>query len=263
MLRVAAFYPTGARTYVRISSTRDSEGRAAVRLVRRLGARAVYVLTVGDAFDTAWLGAGFLAEAELRGLAVVGVTHYAFEAASYAGVGRRVAASRADALYLLAPTYNRGAEVLDAVYRAGFRGRVVGSRSIHESSLLTDAPTAADRAYFTSVVLPLEALPDEARRFAARLDVGADDRMADEPSTAVAAVHAAEAANVLLDAVAESDGTRAGIRRAPFEVGRAGLLGRISIDARGDVRPQRVAIFQARAGEFVYRRTVAVSEPPR
>jgi hypothetical protein len=72
-----------------------------------------------------------------------------------------------------------------------------------------------------------------------------------QPGTKVdiAAVYAAQAADVLLDAIARSDGTRASVNAQLFHTRvRDGLIGSFTIDAVGDPRPTPVTIVQVEHG---------------
>jgi branched-chain amino acid transport system substrate-binding protein len=239
-------YPTGDRNFARVVATEDSEGRAAAVVLHRLGVRRTFVLTDGDQFDTVELAAGFLAQAPSEGIRVSRAVYS--PGGAFDAVARRVAAAKADALYLLAPTYNKGTQVLAAIRRAGFRGRIVSSLTIVEATIATPS-SPWESVLFTSPRLPLAAMPPSARRFAA--SIGAT-------SSAVDAAYGGAAADVVVDAIRGSDGSRAGVRRALFAVRGTTLVGALSIDQNGDVHPQRVAVFRLRDRRFRYLSTVAL-----
>jgi branched-chain amino acid transport system substrate-binding protein len=240
-------YPTGRRNFARVIATEDSEGRAAAVLLHRLGVKRAFVLTDGEQFNTVELAGGFLAEAPNEGFTVAR-GDYSPIGGPYGAVARRVAASGAGALFLLAPSYNKGTEVLKAIRRAGFRGPVISSLSIVQGTIATGS-SPWQSVLFTSPRLPLAALPRSARRFAASIGAA---------SSAVDAAYAGAAAGVALDAIRGSDGSRAGVLRALFTVHGQSLLGPISIDRNGDVHPQRVAVFRLRDRGFRYLSTVAL-----
>ena len=100
--------------------------------------------------------------------------------------------------------------------------------------------------------MPLAALPAAASALAWRLKL--------QGRYALDAVYGAAAADVLLDAIAASDGTRAGVRAALLRVRDRGLLGSFRIDANGDIVPAKVAILRIVRGSFVYKETVTVGE---
>ena len=63
------------------------------------------------------------------------------------------------------------------------------------------------------------------------------------------AVYTAEATGVLLDAVARSDGSRAGVLDGLFRTRRAdGLTGAVRFDARGDVVAPAITVLRVRRG---------------
>jgi branched-chain amino acid transport system substrate-binding protein len=238
-------YPTGRRNFARVIATEDSEGRAAAVLLHRLGVKRALVLTNGDQFDTVELAGGFLAEAPNQGLTVV-LAAYPPTGGPYGAVARRVAASGAGALFLLAPTYNKGTQVLEAIRRASFRGPVISSLSIVQGTIATRS-SPWQSVLFTSSRLPLAAMPRSAKQFAASIGAA---------SSAVDAAYAGAAAGVVLDAIRRSDGSRAGVRRALFSTSGPSLLGPISIDENGDVHPQRIAVFRLRGSRFGYLSTI-------
>jgi ABC-type branched-subunit amino acid transport system substrate-binding protein len=64
-----------------------------------------------------------------------------------------------------------------------------------------------------------------------------------------AAVYAAQATELMLAAIARSDGTRAGVARAlrATHLGES-LIGPVDFDARGDIIPRPVTILRAEHG---------------
>jgi branched-chain amino acid transport system substrate-binding protein len=115
------------------------------------------------------------------------------------------------------------------------------------SGFLEEAGAAGEGVYLAVVGLPsleqavaTEALPDAAVRFAH--EFGATQPAGVDPF----AVYAAQAAEVVLDAIARSDATRAGVLQELFatEV-EDGLLGSFRFDANGDISLTPVSIIRA------------------
>jgi hypothetical protein len=77
-----------------------------------------------------------------------------------------------------------------------------------------------------------------------------------------AAAHGAQGAEILLDAIARSDGTRASVtdevRRTQV---RNGILGDIAFDGRGDLVEAPITILRFTRGDFVVDRLVRVQPP--
>lgn len=273
-------YPSGLRNFARVTATSDSEGRAALDLLAELGTRRPFVITEPRGFGE-YL-AGFQAEAQLRGVQVAGVSlplknfddeNFVWVSSErndrriFAREARRLLDSKADSLFLLVPgrvaapgtsveasMHAFAAPFIDHLRTAGFDGPIVTSLSLLGDQLLADAHGELQGVYLTFSRLPLSGLPAAAKRLAAEIHV--DDRNADD------AIYAAEAANVLMDAIANSDGTRAGVRAALFRVRRDGLLDRIAFGGNGDVVPQRIAVYRVADGQFVYDRTVSLGGVP-
>jgi ABC-type branched-subunit amino acid transport system substrate-binding protein len=253
----AGFYPRGVRTYAKVVASVDRQGPVAAATFAQLGVERVYVLAENG--QDAWILAPFRRHARRLGVEIVGVgtpSVYRPSAAAIRRQARAVVASRADGLYLVgeeadAAGRDKGlAPFLTAIHRQGFSGSTVGSFWLTNGLLVRLAPEATEGMLYTSTRLPLAALPPAASALASRLEL--------HGRYATSAVYGAEATNVLLDAIAASDGTRAGVRAALFRVRRDGLLGRYAIDGNGDPNPARVSLFEVRGGTLRYLRTLAV-----
>lgn len=112
------------------------------------------------------------------------------------------------------------------------------------SQLFATAGRSARGVYVSLSGLPIERLPREGRHFVAQFG-------ATQPAGGVdqASVYAAQATEILLDAIAASDGTRASVvsalRRHRI---RRGILGSFAFDANGDVTRAPITIVRARRG---------------
>ena len=97
---------------------------------------------------------------------------------------------------------------------------------------------AARGIHISTPGVPLQRLGPAGRRFV-------DEFGATQPGGIVTldAVYAAQATEVLLDAIARSDGSRASVTRALLATRiEDGLIGDVSFDADGDVRPRPYVI---------------------
>ena len=127
-----------------------------------------------------------------------------------------------------------------------------------EQALLDEAGAAAHGMYVVAPGVALRAFPPRARVFARRFSAERLGGALVDPY----ALHGAEAIRLLLDALARSDGSRAGVRRALFATTVSdGLLGSYRLDENGDPANARgpvVAFTAYRAGErFVPLATIA------
>jgi ABC-type branched-subunit amino acid transport system substrate-binding protein len=123
----------------------------------------------------------------------------------------------------------------------GMTTPVVGCDGLLPASLLFDGAGAAARGVQVALpVVGLERLPSAGRALVRRFGIAQAGGRVDP-----AAVLAAQAAEVLVSAVARSDGTRESIRRELLRTHiPGGLLGTVRLDAQGDPVPARVTIYR-------------------
>jgi DNA-binding SARP family transcriptional activator/ABC-type branched-subunit amino acid transport system substrate-binding protein len=242
----AALYPTGRRNYLRVFPTDDLQGAALALLARDRGRRRVYVLDDGEPGYGILQATGFETAARRLGLAVAGRSSWDPQAEDYAGLARRVARSGAQAVFVggLLDT-NAAAVVRD------LRARLDGSVDLLGPDGLTPLPLLVSRAgpgardvYVSLAGAVTERLPPAGARFVQRFratQAGAEI----EPS----AVYAAQAAEVLLDAIAGSDGTRESVLEALFATRvENGLLGSFRFDDTGDITESPITILRVARG---------------
>lgn len=238
----SALYPTGRRNYLRVFPTDDLQGAALALFARERGHRRVYVLDDGDPGYGALMATGFETAAERLGLTVAGRTTWDPQASGYSEITARVARSRATAVFLggLLDT-NAGRVLRDVRTRLGSSVDLLGTDGLTPLSLLMErAGPAARGAHVSLGGVVTERLPTAGARFVARFresQPGAEI----EPT----ALYAAQAAEVLLDAIARSDGTRDSVLGELFRLRvRDGLLGSFAFDENGDVTEAPVTILR-------------------
>jgi ABC-type branched-subunit amino acid transport system substrate-binding protein len=141
---------------------------------------------------------------------------------------------------------NAGAVVRALRARLGRRVDLLGPSGLTPVSLLVESSDRSALGMYLSLAgVVTEGLPPAGARWAKRF-AATQSGVPVEPS----AVYAAQATEVLLDAVARSDGTRASVVRELFETRvRDGLLGSFGFDANGDISESPVTIVRIeRAG---------------
>jgi branched-chain amino acid transport system substrate-binding protein len=242
----AALYPTGVRNFVRVYPTDDLEGAALALLARDRGRSRVLVLDDGDPGYGALQATVFETAARRLGLEVVGRTSWDPRADEYRSLARRIAASGAAAVYVggLIDT-NAGGVIRDLRARISDDVDLLGPSGLAPVALLVDKSGGTARGMYLSMSgVVQERLPPAAARWATRF--GATQRgVPIEPS----AVYAAQATEVLLDAIARSDGTRRSVVEELFRTRVVdGLLGSFDFDANGDVSESPMTIVRIRRG---------------
>ena len=124
--------------------------------------------------------------------------------------------------------------------------------------LRTLAGDAATGMYVATYGIPNDRLPPKGEQFLAAYaaEHGGD------PGPDVAASYGGQAAEILLDAIARSDGTRASVTEQLRQTDvRNGILGNVSWDAKGDLVEGPVTILRMTGDELVVDRVVVVRLP--
>jgi len=209
----AALYPTGVRNFVRVFPTDDLEGAALALLARDRRRTRVFVLDDGDPGYGALQAATFETAARRVGLDVVGRASWNPRADEFTELARRVADSGANAVYVggLIDT-NAGPVLRDLRGRLSNNVDFLGPSGLAPVSILMKKSNGAARGTYLSFSgLFRESLPPASARWTTRFRTtqpGADV----DPE----AVYAAQATEVLLDAIARSDGTRRSVLEELF-----------------------------------------------
>jgi branched-chain amino acid transport system substrate-binding protein len=242
----AGLYPTGTRNFLRVYPADDLQGAALALFARSRGHRRVLVLDDGQPGYGALLATGFEVAARRLGLTVAGRMTWDPGARSYAELARRVARSGASAVFLggLLDT-NAAAVVRDLRAQVDDSVVFLGPDGLTSLSLLQRrAGTPALGMYVSVGGLVVEKLPPAGARFVERFG-------RTQPGVPVepAAVYAAQAAEVMLDAIARSDGTRASVLEELHRIRvRNGLLGSFEFDANGDISESPITILRLERG---------------
>jgi branched-chain amino acid transport system substrate-binding protein len=245
------YYPTGRRNFVRIISPDDAQGVADTLLVKRLGAKRVFVLDDHEEYGLN-VGGAFKKAAAKIGLRIAGTASWSPDQTSFDTLVSRVVKAKPDAVFLAGFACSECGRLVE-----GLRGRlpaktpIIGSDGFNDFEGLAKAAGAAAEGMYVSVPgLPPERLPAAGRRIG-RL-FGATHLGAGGPA------YAAQAVDVLLDAIAASDGTRSSVTRHLLEARvRGGIIGSFSFDRNGDTTFNPTMIFRIRNGKGKLDRLIA------
>jgi DNA-binding SARP family transcriptional activator/ABC-type branched-subunit amino acid transport system substrate-binding protein len=241
----AALYPTGRRSYARVYPTDDLQGAALALLARDRGHRTVYVLDDGDPGYGGLMATAFETAASRLGMTVSGRSSWDPQARGYRALARLVARSGATAVFVGGLLDTNAARVVrDLRARLG-SADVLAPDGLTPLTLLVDrAGGAALGTYVSLAGAVTERLPAAGARFVERFGET-------QPGVAIepAAVYAAQATEVLLDAIARSDGTRESVLEELFATRvRDGLLGSFGFDENGDITESPVTILRVVRG---------------
>jgi branched-chain amino acid transport system substrate-binding protein len=251
------YYPTGVRNYARVAASDDYQGPAGVSLLQskafRLaqGKKFKAVKTVFIVHDNQTFGKGvaqaFQARAKARGLKVVGFVPWDAKATSYEAIGEQIAASGAQSVYLGGIVCNNGVKLLKDLRAAvGPNVVFVGPDGWTPYSATLGAGSAAQNMFISYAGQPLERLPATGKKFIAQFRAYAKIKGNMPPY----AVYQAQAAQVMLDAIGRSDGTRASVVKELFKTNvKNGIMGTFRFDRNGDTIPFKWISFDQLRGK--------------
>jgi branched-chain amino acid transport system substrate-binding protein len=241
---VASLYPTGERNYVRIFPREDVQAAAAARFARDRGARRVAVLS--DAGYGEGFALHFSRAARRLGIDVLPARRWNPKARSYGRLADAVARTDPDAVYVAGLLDSNGGRVIrDVRARLPSSSELIANDGfLPVAALFESAGSAARGVFVTRAGLTPDRLPPEGRQFVAQFAATQGTRPVYFES-----VYAAQAAEVLLDAIARAGGSRksvtAALRRTRV---KRGLLGRIAFDSEGDMTRAPVTVFRVLRG---------------
>ena len=235
------FYPTGVRNYMRLLGGDDLAGVGDAIVARRLGCRSAYLLDDGGGAQDVLVTGSFRRVAGRLGIRIAGAARFDPAARSYATIARRAARAHPGCVVVGGDVYEGVGPLLKALRAA--LGRDVplltgGWGVMPISELRRLAGAAAEGVYVTAnePVTPLTHLRGPARDVARELGTG-------KPRPFV--LETAQAAEIVLAAIARSDGTRASVLEAMRHTRVTdGILGSFSFDRNGDITPARVAVLR-------------------
>lgn len=252
------YFPTGSRNYVRVVASDDNQGKVAAKyMAETLGVTKVFILDdkelygkgVADAFE------GFAAENNLE---VVGHEGWNKDDPNYRALMTKIKATGADGIYIGGISTNNGGQLMKdkvAVVGDNEAVKVLVSDGFVLSSLFEEA--GADNvngAFGTAPTQPPENLSGAGAQFVEDLQaqLGVDN-------LEVYTVYAAASAQALLEAIANSDGSREDVVAKLFEVNVDTVVGSMSFDENGDPAEKVESIYAAEGGAWVWKETVSVS----
>jgi branched-chain amino acid transport system substrate-binding protein len=251
-----SLYPTGHRSFIRLAPDDDLQGAASALYAQRLGVRRPYVLH-HDGFWGTGIAAAFGTAARRLGMDVAGIGRWDSRAHDYRRLAERVRRSGANGVYLagFAVADNGGRLIKDLRAALGPGAPILAPDGFNEpASLVEAAGIATEGVVITIAAIPTAKLPSAGARFAREFE----QRFGALPCCY--SVYAAQATHVLLDAIAASDGSRAGALRNLLRTRvRDGLLGDFTIDRYGDTTLTQVAVYRIHGARLRLAATISPS----
>jgi branched-chain amino acid transport system substrate-binding protein len=250
------YYPTGKRNYARVVAADDYQGAADALLTQQLGVKKIYILNDKEAYGLG-VATNFKNAAKKLGLTITGFTAWDGKASSYEAQAVKIKQSGSQGVFLGGLICENGGKLIkDLRNGLGPNVKIIMPDGFTPISATVQQGGAATEGATVSVAgLPNSALKGAGKAFVSAF-TKADHRPPDPYS-----VYAAQAAEVFVQAVKQSNGTRADIAKQLFKVNLKGsILGDVSFNANGDVTSNPVTIYKIKGGKST---TLKVIVPPK
>jgi len=239
------YYPTGVRNYARVAATDDYQGPAAADLMKSKGIKSVFIV-----HDNQTFGKGVAQAFQNRALGlriqVKGFVPWDAKATSYEAIGQQIASSGAQAVYLGGIVCNNGVKLLKDLRAAtGPKLLYAGPDGWTPYSATLAAGSAAQGMYISYAGQPLQKLGKTGKAFIASFRKYAHITGQVPPYS----VYQAQSAQIMLNAIAESNGTRLSVVKALFATQvKNGIMGTLHFDKNGDTCPNKWISFDRLSG---------------
>jgi branched-chain amino acid transport system substrate-binding protein len=248
------YYPTGKRNYIRIVAADDFQGAADALLAKSLGLKKVFILNDKEAYGLG-VATNFKNAALRLGIKVVGFTAWDGKASSYEALAVKIKASGAQGVFLGGLVCENGGKLIKDIHAGAPSVQIMAPDGFTPVSAdVQQAGAAAEKMTVSVAGLPNEQLKGTGKAFVAGFKK-ATGQVADPY-----AVYAAQAAEIMVQAIANSNGTRSSITANLFKTKiKNGILGSFTINANGDTSSNPVTIYRVKGGQST---TFKVIVPP-
>lgn len=254
------FYPTGKRNYARVVTTDDFQGTAdSAYVAKDLGKKNCFVLNDNQTYGQG-VATAFVSNAKKIGLNILGNQPWDSKQPNYTALFQSIKSKNPDCIFLAGIYDNNGGQLIkDKVKVLGDNTKVM-MMGPDGFSGYTDLQKQkeGEGMYLSFAGLDTESLRANGGGAAKFLDAYKAKYGAD-PSTSYA-LYAAAAVQVILAAIAKSDGTRKGVTDAVFSgsgitIAEAdSVIGKeIVIDPKtGDTNNKDISILQLKGGKETF-----------
>ena len=238
----AQYYPSGTRNYARVAPADDYQGAFVAEFMQKNGIESVYILNDREAYG---LGVATTTRkaAESLGIEVLGFEAWDPKASSYEALMNKIKGTGAQAVFLGGLIDENGAQVIkDKVDVLGPNDgdvKLLAPDGFTTQSTIDESGAAARGMFMSVAGVPIDAFAGTAAEYIEALQAGPLAGKAVDPY----AIYGAQAAQIMFDAIAASDGSRADVIAKMFETEVTdGLLGTFSFNENGDPTNARGAV---------------------
>jgi len=251
------YYPTGKRNYIRIVAADDYQGAADALHTQQLGLKNIYILNDKQAYGLG-VATDFRNSLNKLNIKVAGFSAWNSKASSYTGLATQIKQSGADAVFLGGLICENGGKLIkDLSSVLGSGVQLLGPDGFTPiSAVVSGAGKASEGMYISVAGQPNENLGPTGKKFVKDFGATQAGGQVDPYSS-----YAAQSADALLTAIANSDGTRADVAAQLLKTKVTdGILGTFTINENGDTNANPVTIYKIKGGKQTTYKTIT---PPQ
>ncbi len=249
------YYPTGKRNYARVVAADDYQGAADALLAKSLGVKKIFILNDKEAYGLG-VATNLRNAATKLHIKTVGFTAFDAKASSYEALAVKIKSSGAQGVFIGGLICENGGKLIKDI--------VAGAPGVHimlpdgftpVSAVIQEGGAASNGATVSVAGLPNTALKGYGKAFVKAFTKA--DHKAPDPYS----VYAAQAAEAMVAAIAQSNGTRSDVAKQLFKIHlKNSILGNVSFNANGDVTSNPVSIYRVKGKKVT---TFKVIVPPK
>jgi branched-chain amino acid transport system substrate-binding protein len=227
------YYPAGTRNYTRVVAHDAYQGAAMAEFAKEQGVTSVYVLNDKEAYGLG-VATNFKNAAESLGIKIAGFAAWDPKASSYEALFRQIGGTGADAVFLGGLIDENGAQVIkDKVTTLGANDgkvKLLAPDGFTTQQTIDEAGDSSAGMFMSVAGVAIDQFKGAGASFAEEFKPRLGGKEIDPY-----AIYGAQAAQVMLDAIAASDGSRGDVIAKIFEAKVTnGLLGTFEINENGD-----------------------------
>jgi branched-chain amino acid transport system substrate-binding protein len=228
------YFPTGTRNYVRVVAHDGYQGAAMAEISQQQGIKKVYILNDKESYGLG-VATNYRDAAESLGIEIAGFDAWDPNATSYTALFNKVKQTGADGVFLGGLIDENGAQVIkDKVAVLGPNDgavKLLAPDGFTTQATIDESGTAAQGMLMSVAGQPIDKFTGAAKSFIDGLESGPLSGKAIDPY----AIYGGQAAQVLFDAIAASDGSRSDVISKMFATDvNSGLLGSFTFNEDGD-----------------------------
>jgi branched-chain amino acid transport system substrate-binding protein len=228
------YYPSGARNYARVVANDAYQGAAVAEFAQSQGIESVYILNDRESYGLG-VATNFRDAAEFLGIQIAGFEAWDPKASSYEALFNKIKGTSPDAVFLGGLIDENGAQVIkDKVAVLGPNDgavKLLAPDGFTAQATIDESGPAAAGAFLSIAGIPIDEFSGAGKEFIDALLAGP---LAGKPIDPYA-IYGGQSVQIMLDAIAASDGTRADVIAKMLETQVTdGLLGSFSFNENGD-----------------------------